>query len=331
MKKLLCALGLCLASLWAVAPAHAADTYTKTRYPVVLVHGIIGFESILGMVEYFYRIPYELERSGARVYTPPVAFLNSNQYRGDQLVAYLKTLNGDKFNLIAHSQGVPTSRWAATVIPHRIASITSVNGVNKGSFFADQVREAIRPGSGLEGLFGVISNSLGYLVTLVDAGQNSGLSCILSGRCSQDVVASLESLTTKGMRDQNAALGWAGVNANACQGTSEDMKVGGYNIKAFSWSGNVTDTTDFYWYDILNFNKIVNQAEDAFFTITGSFSKERSDGMVGVCSSMFGKVLRTDYRMNHADAVNHLFGGTGSLNVPSIYRAHANRLKNLGL
>lgn len=45
------------------APAQAGwfswlfkDTYTETRYPIVLAHGLFGFDSIAG-VEYWYGIP----------------------------------------------------------------------------------------------------------------------------------------------------------------------------------------------------------------------------------------------------------------------------------
>ena len=47
------------------ATAHA-QTYTQTRYPIVLVHGIFGFDSFLG-VDYFYGIPGALRSDGASV------------------------------------------------------------------------------------------------------------------------------------------------------------------------------------------------------------------------------------------------------------------------
>ena len=36
-----------------------ASTYTQTKYPIVLVHGLFGFDNI-GPVEYFYGIPSAL-------------------------------------------------------------------------------------------------------------------------------------------------------------------------------------------------------------------------------------------------------------------------------
>ena len=41
-------------------PATAADTYTQTRYPIVLVHGIFGFDTFQG-APYFYGIEDSLK------------------------------------------------------------------------------------------------------------------------------------------------------------------------------------------------------------------------------------------------------------------------------
>ncbi len=59
------------------ASAHAQSGYTQTRYPIVLVHGLFGFDSALG-VDYFYGIPDALRQGGAprsmwRRYRPPTA------------------------------------------------------------------------------------------------------------------------------------------------------------------------------------------------------------------------------------------------------------------
>ncbi len=58
-----------------------------------------------------------------------------------------------------------------------------------------------------------------------------------------------------------------------------------------------------------------------------------TDGLVGRCSSHLGMVIRDNYRMNHLDEVNQVFGLTSLFETDpvSIYRQHANRLKNAGL
>ena len=63
------------------------------------------------------------------------------------------------------------------------------------------------------------------------------------------------------------------------------------------------------------------------------FGFEANDGLVSRCSNHWGQVLRDDYAWNHIDEINHVFGlrGLFSSDPVSVYRAHANRLKGLGL
>ena len=45
-----------LVLLCALPMLGQAAGYTQTRYPIVLVHGLFGFDKLLG-VDYFYGIP----------------------------------------------------------------------------------------------------------------------------------------------------------------------------------------------------------------------------------------------------------------------------------
>ena len=128
MKKILITLSAITLLLTSIT-AHTRG-YTETRYPIVLVHGISGFDNIGGLINYFHTVPYNLERSGAKVYVPSVSAFNSSEQRGQQLVDFLAQLPEDKFNLIGHSQGSPTIRVTAALVPEKVASVTSVNGVN---------------------------------------------------------------------------------------------------------------------------------------------------------------------------------------------------------
>ena len=67
--------------------------------------------------------------------------------------------------------------------------------------------------------------------------------------------------------------------------------------------------------------------------LTGlAFKGEANDGLVGRCSSHLGKVIRSDYRLNHLHQVNQLFGLVGLGADPvGLFRVHANRLKQAGL
>jgi len=291
------------------APSISHAGYTSTKHPIVLVHGVTGFNTIGGLINYFHNIPWNLERSGARVYSASVSFVNSSEQRGQQLANYVNGLGQSKVNLMAHSQGAPTSRVTASLIPHKIASITSINGVNKGSKVADVVRGIIPPGSYVEGGADAIANALGDLINALSNSNNP-----------QDGLAALETLTTRGTTDLNNALGWKGVNRYSCSGTAEDQWINGNRVKFFSWTGRALYTN---WTDVT----------DPFLGLTGlAFGNEQSDGLVGVCATKMGNVIGTHYDMNHVDAINHLFGARSIWTNPvSLYRSQANRLKNRGL
>ncbi|MFT6030317.1 MAG: triacylglycerol lipase [Oleiphilaceae bacterium] len=308
MRKLL--LALVCTSIAIAAPFASASTYTKTKYPIVLVHGVTGFNTIGGLINYFHTIPYNLERSGAKVYSASVSFVNTSEARGQQLATYISGLGQSKVNIMAHSQGAPTARVTASIIPNKIASITSINGVNYGSKVADVVSGLLPPGSFVLGGADAIANALGNVVNALSGSNNP-----------QSGVGALQTLTTNGTIALNNALGWKGVNPTYCQGTSENVNISGNNIKMFSWTGDRVYTN-------------VLDLVDPFLAITGlAFAPwEQSDGLVATCATKMGKVISTSYAMNHVDAINHLFGVRSIWTNPvSLYRSQANRLKGKGL
>ncbi len=285
-------------------PAHAQ--YTKTKYPIVLVHGVSGFDNVGGVVNYFHTVPFNLRRSGAKVYVASVSAFNSSEERGQQLANYLMTLPESKFNLIGHSQGSPTSRVAAALVPNKVASVTSVNGANLGSKVADVTLGMLPQGLARNIVVDII-NSAGSVINFLSSNQNT-----------QDSLAAAETLSTAGSVALNNALGNTGISSS-CRSLSENINIGGNNIKVFSWSGtfpltNIFDITD-----------------GALGVTSLAFGFERNDGLVSECSSKFGRVIYSRYHMNHIDAVNHLFGVRGWTNPVSLYRSHANRLKGKGL
>jgi len=296
---------LSISVLLGSASAHAS--YTQTKYPIVLVHGFSGFDNVGGLIGYFHTIPYNLRRSGAKVYVPSVSAFNSSEARGQQLANYLMTLPESKFNLIGHSQGSPTSRVAASLVPHKVASVTSVNGVNGGSKVADILLGIVPSGLGQSLVAGIL-NAAGNLINFFSGSDNP-----------QDALASANALSTQGTLQLNQVLGNKGISSNNCSSISENVNINGYNIKMFSWSGDRVFTNIF---DIT----------DGFLGTTSLvFGFEQNDGLVGTCSSKLGSVISTSYVTNHVDAINHVFGVRGWTNPVSLYRAQANRLKNRSL
>jgi triacylglycerol lipase len=308
MKRFLAACAASLALLGTPVALNAADTYTQTRHPIVLVHGLLGFDA-LGPVQYFYGIPSELRRSGAVVHTASVSQSNSTEVRGEQLLRELQGLQArygyTKFNLIGHSHGGSTSRYVAAVAPGLVASVTTVGTPHKGSKVADAVA-GITSFTGTTGAVAALVNGLSSVVAYLSG----------SGANPQNALASLQSLSTAGAADFNRRFP-QGAPTTACgQGAEVVNGVRYYSMGGTSVLTNVLDVSDGFL-----------GAASVFFGF------EQNDGLVGQCSSHWGKVLRDDYNWNHMDEVNHVFGLRSwfSSDPVSVYRTQANRLKSIGL
>lgn len=288
------------------------STYSKTRYPIVLAHGMAGFSKI-GPVDYWYGIPQELSKNGANVYVTQVASFDSSEARGEQLLSQVKMIlaitGAPKVNLIGHSHGSHSIRYVAGVLPSRIASVTAVGGPNGGSPVADVIGGITEiPGVGPI-VASTASSVMNSLFALVD---------VLSGQeYRQDALAGLASLSTAGAADFTRRFP-AGMPAATNRCGEGAYTVNG--VRYFSWSGTggLTNALDI---------------TDVPMALLGVVFPEPNDGLVGRCSSHLGKVLRDNYNMNHLDEVNQLLGLTSifETNPKALYRAQANRLKNLGL
>ncbi|RYZ34351.1 MAG: triacylglycerol lipase, partial [Myxococcaceae bacterium] len=126
-------------ALWA-QPARAADTYTQTKYPIVLAHGMAGFDSLFGVLDYFYGIESNLTSGGAKVYITHVPQFNTSEARGEALLAQVQNVlarsGAKKVNLIGHSHGGLDVRYVAAVRPDLVASVTTVGTPHKGADLA---------------------------------------------------------------------------------------------------------------------------------------------------------------------------------------------------
>jgi len=283
-------------------PASASG-YTQTRYPIVLVHGLFGFDS-LGPLEYFYGVPGALRSGGAQVYVTSVSAANSTEVRGEQLLFQVRQIlaatGAEKVNLIGHSHGGPTSRYVASVRPDLVASVTSIGGVNKGSKVAD-----VLVGAAPDLVYSV-GNALGGFLGLISG----------SPSLPQDAYAAAQSLSTAGTAAFNAHHP-AGLPTTAC-GEGAHQANGVYY---FSWSGATPYTNIF-------------DPADPFLAVTSlAFGGAKNDGLVASCSSHLGRVIRDDYWMNHLDEVNQMVGITHLFETSpvTLFRQHANRLQGMGL
>ena len=280
----------------------------KTKYPIVLVHGVSGFSSILG-IDYFYGVKSALKERGAKVYAPNVTAWDDAYQRGEDLIEALEDLRAatgyQKFNLMGHSLGGPTIRYAAGVRPDLVASVTTINAVNFGSDFADAARGIVPVGGGLEAL---VEGSLNLLGNVID---------FLSGNpeYAQDALASVTFMTSPGAAQFNSIFPDGKPSSRCGEGAS---KVNG--VRYYSWGGDASFTN-------------VLDISDAFLVFTGATISGANDGLVERCDQHWGDVLGTRYNMNHMDAVNHIFGIHHLFETDplTLYKNQAVRLKAAGL
>ena len=289
----------------AMAPAQAS-TGSKTKYPLVLVHGFIGFDNILG-IQYFYDIPNNLRDDGATVYIASVNPSQTTEFRGEELVQQMKQWAAKdgvkKFNLIGHSHGGPTVRYAAGTVPTMVASVSTVAGTHFGSKVADAILAGTTPGGGF------------------DQTATAGLKLIawLSGNkttSDADLLIGLNALTTPGAAAFNAKYP-AGAPTSVCGQGPSSAKVAGNSILFYSFSGTSVKTDA---YDV----------SDLLLSYTSDYFKgEANDGLVSQCSSHWGKVVKDKYPWNHLDEVNQVLGGIGkgAPDPVAFYKQQANRLK----
>jgi triacylglycerol lipase len=290
-------------------PAQAQSTYTRTKYPIVLVHGLFGFDSILGVYDYWYGIGDELKAGGASVYTASVSAANSSEVRGEQLIRDLDRLRAitgkSKFNLMGHSHGGPTIRYVASVRPDLVSSVTLIGAPNTGSPVADGVSGALPAGSPLRAFVAGFVNAFAGFLGAVSGNLDP-----------QNSLAALGSLSTAGSSAFNARHPQGKPTTSCGTGAATVNGVRYYSMSGTSVLTNVLDISD-----------AALGAGGLFFGF------EQNDGLVGRCSSRWGTVLRDNYGWNHLDEVNQFLGlrGLFSSSPQSVYRAQANRLQSLGL
>lgn len=293
---------------WASPGASAASDYTKTRYPIVLAHGMGGFRQLFGVYDYWYGIVDALRAGGATVFVAQVSQLNSTEARGEQLIDQIElvvALTGKpKVNLIGHSHGGLDVRYVAAVRPDLVASVTTIGAPHKGAALADYLRQNVERGSFTERVLALFGNFLGTVLGL------------LTGKVlPQDAIAGLDSLTTAGLARFNG-LYPQGLPGSSCGEGAASVN----GIRYYSWSGTGIFTNLF-------------DVSDASLGLTSLVYPESNDGLVGRCSSHLGDVIRDNYFHNHLDEVNQILGLVSLFesNPKSVFRAHANRLKNVGL
>ncbi|HEU4406850.1 MAG TPA: triacylglycerol lipase [Polyangiaceae bacterium] len=285
-----------------------SGTYTATKYPIVLAHGMGGFDSLFGVFDYWHGIADSLRSGGAKVYVTKVSSFNDTVVRGEQLLEQVEQIAAasgtGKVNLVGHSHGGLDVRYVLAVRPDLVASVTTVGSPHKGSDVADFLADNTTSGGFTQTVLSFFANSLGVVINLLTGTSNP-----------QDSLAGLNNLTSAGMASFNAEFP-AGIPSTACgQGATSFQ-----GAQLYSWSGSSV------------FTNILDVADGSLGVSSLAFDED-NDGLVGRCSTHFGRVLRDDYAMNHMDEVNQVLGLTAlfATDPVAVFRQQANRLKLAGL
>ena len=126
---------------------RAEQQICRTRYPILLVHGVFFRDS--DHLNYWGRIPAELKKNGATLFYGEhnsAAAVRDSAVELEKRIEQIVRENGcEKVNIIAHSKGGLDSRAAIalTSAGRYVASLTTINTPHRGCEFADYLLNEI--------------------------------------------------------------------------------------------------------------------------------------------------------------------------------------------
>jgi triacylglycerol lipase len=116
----------------------------RLRAPIVLVHGLLGFDRLrIGpwvLADYFRGVPEALAAGGNRVLLARLSPTGGIAHRAAQLLAFLdRAAPGEAVHLVGHSMGGLDSRYLIAHLGQaaRVLTLTTVGTPHRGSSFAD--------------------------------------------------------------------------------------------------------------------------------------------------------------------------------------------------
>lgn len=160
-----------------------------TRFPIVLMHGFAGWDTMIGFYNYFYGVEDDLVGRGFDVHTTQVAMFNDSIQRANEVEAQLMeilTVSGArKLNLLVHSQGGIDARRFISGMNHGadVALLAMVATPNDGTIIGDMILGNV-PGIGQD----VIAAIVDFFGDLIGGSDN-------------DVKAALGQLSVQNMRE----------------------------------------------------------------------------------------------------------------------------------
>jgi triacylglycerol esterase/lipase EstA (alpha/beta hydrolase family) len=253
---------------------------TWTRYPTLLMHGLAGTESFVGILDYWYGVEPRLTGEGYTVWVRDVDPYQSTTVRAEQWAAHLEELFADghhrHVNLLGHSQGGLDARYVTSLldVEGRVATVTTVSTPHRGTGVADIAN-------------GVFDSSM--VSELVADGVIDALMLFYGSTNDQDIAAQMAQMSAEGMETFN----------NQVSDRSDVM----YQ----SWAGRTCGGLDLICqWD--NGGEIVTP----LFAVTHGvlvLMEGDNDGLVGVESAKWGD-YRGEISADHIDEIGQIAGAT---------------------
>ena len=129
--------------------ARIENEICKTRYPVLMVHGI--FFRDWQFLNYWGRIPRALKKNGAHIFygdqQSSRSVADSAEEIKEEILAILKETGAEKVNIVAHSKGGLDSRYAISKLglEDYVSSLTTINTPHRGCHFVDWILDNCSP------------------------------------------------------------------------------------------------------------------------------------------------------------------------------------------
>lgn len=144
------------------------------RHPVILLHGLFGFDELeIGPARYAYfrGLTERLRRAGAEVERPRVARVGPVAVRAQQLARRIEGLSAKRVNVIAHSMGGLDARYAITRLglAGRVASLVTIGTPHRGTPLADLGTHVLGEALGLRRALGAVGVDVGAFYDLTTA------------------------------------------------------------------------------------------------------------------------------------------------------------------
>lgn len=130
--------------------ARAESEICRTKYPVLMVHGI--FFRDWQLMNYWGRVPASLKRNGATVYygnqQSARAVKDSAAELRATILTVLEETGAEKVNIIAHSKGGLDSRYAISCLgmDKHVATLTTINTPHRGCDMVDFLLDKLPDG-----------------------------------------------------------------------------------------------------------------------------------------------------------------------------------------